>query len=387
MNKFDPKNMNFLIVDDMDNMRRSIRAMLKLIQFGKEYYDAENGVEAWKILNNERPRVDFIISDWQMPKMNGIELLSKVRASKKLRDVPFLFITAETNQTFIAEAAENEVDAYLTKPFVTATLEQKILGLLKLLESPPPLMALLKEARALREDGDLDGAIACAKKAVKINNHSSRPLRELGRLFLQNQDQKSALACFQKAVQLNRMDVTAYHYMGQIYFAAGNIDKAIANYSMAVELSPRNSERAFKFSALLMGQKRLADAEKILKIVIKNNQSDVDLLEKIADSCLEQEVYGLAAKTYQSVLSEDPERWYLNKKIGLALQKSGNAQEAIAIFEKAIKSSPEDIEMLLSLAQSYIDIKMPIRAEKWATKVVRIDPKNSEARNILDQCL
>jgi tetratricopeptide (TPR) repeat protein len=248
-------------------------------------------------------------------------------------------------------------------------------------------MPLLKEARSLREDGDIDGAIACAKKAVKINNHSSRPLRELGRLFLQNQDQKSALACFQKAVQLNRMDVTAYHYMGQIYFAAGNIDKAIANYSMAVELSPRNSERAFKFSALLMGQKRLADAEKILKIVIKNNQNDVDLLEKIADSCLEQEVYGLAAKTYQSVLSEDPERWYLNKKIGLALQKSGNAQEAIAIFEKAIKSSPEDIEMLLSLAQSYIDIKMPIRAEKWATKVVRIDPKNSEARNILDQCL
>ncbi len=379
--------MNFLIVDDMDNMRRSIRAMLKLIQFGKEHYEAANGADAWKILNKEGVSVDFIISDWQMPKMNGIELLGKVRASKKLRDTPFLIITAETNQTFIAEAAESDVDAYLTKPFVTATLEQKIVVLLKGLQKPAPLTALLKKARTLQEKGDIDGAISCAKQAVAINSRSSRPLRELGRLFLQKQDRKSSLACFQKAIQLNRMDVTSYHFLGQIYFSTGNIDEAIANYSMAVKLSPRNSERAFKFTALLMGKKRIGDAEKIFKILIKNNQKDMDLLEKVADACLEQQVYGLAAKTYQSVLRADSERTYLSKKIGIAMLKSDKAHDAIGVFEKAIEGSPEDIEMLLFLAQSYLDIKMPIRAEKWAAKVIRIDPKNTTANNILDQCL
>ena len=190
MKNFNPKQMNFLIVDDMDNMRRSIRAMLKLIQFGKKHYEAANGEDAWKILHNEGISIDFIISDWKMPKMNGIDLLSKVRASKKLRDTPFLIITAETNQTFIAEAAENDVDAYLTKPFVTATLEQKIIGLLKDRAKPSLLATLLKKARTLREKGDLNGAIVCAKKAVGVNNRSSRPLRELGRLFLQKQDHK-----------------------------------------------------------------------------------------------------------------------------------------------------------------------------------------------------
>jgi len=378
--------MSFLIIDDMDNMRRSIRAMLKLIQFGKEHYEAANGADAWKILNNKEISIDFIISDWKMPKMNGIELLSKVRASKKLRDTPFLIITAETNQTVIAEAAENDVDAYLTKPFVTATLEQKILGLLQSIAKPSPLATLLKKARLLREKGDINGAIACAQKAAEINNRSSRPLRELGRLFLLKKDMKSALLFFNKAIELNRVDVTSYHYLGQIYFAIGDIDKAISNYAMAVELSPRNSERAFKFAALLMEKKRLADAEKIFKIVIKNNKNDLDLLESVADACLEQQACGLAARTYQNVLREDPERWYLNKKLGTALQKNGKLHDAIEVFEKAIERSPSDIELLLSLAQSYLDIKMPIRADKWATKVIRMDPKNTSARTILDQC-
>lgn len=386
MENFKPEKMNFLIVDDMDNMRRSIKAMLKLVQFGKEHHEAVNGVDAWKILSSKDILIDFIISDWRMPKMNGIELLGKVRASKTLRDTPFLIITAESNHTVIAEAAEHDVDAYLTKPFVTATLEQKILGLLKGLETPTPLASLLKKSRSLEEKGDINGAIACAIKAAEINKNSSRPLRELGRLFLQKKDRKSSLAFFHKAIELNRMDVTSYHYLGQIYFHTGDLDKAIVNYSMAVELSPRNSERAFKFAALLMKKNMLKEAEKIFKIVIKNNQHDLDLLEKVADACLEQKVHGLAARTYQNVLQEDPERWYLNKTIGITLQQDGKINEAIPLFEKALERSPEDIDLLLFLAQGYLDIKMPIRADKWATKVIRLDPKNQSARKILDQC-
>lgn len=382
----DPKQMRFLIVDDIDTMRRSIRAMLNLVQFGKEHFEAANGEAAWNILINEETCIDFIISDWRMPKMNGIELLEKVRASKKLRDTPFLIITAESNQTVIAQAAEHDVDAYLTKPFVTATLEQKILGLLKNIAQPTPLATLLNKARTLRESGDINSAIACALKAAEINTRSSRPLRELGLLYLQKKDREKALIFFNKAIELNRMDVTSYHYLGQIYFSTGELDEAIANYSMAVKLSPRNSERAFKFATLLIEKKRLADAEKIFKIVIKNNKSDIDLLEKVADACLGQGLYDLAARTYQNVVQEDPERFYLKKKIGLAYLQEGKPHEAIAVFEESVKKSPADIDLLLNLAQCYLDIRMPIRADKWATRVIRMDQKNEVARNILDQC-
>jgi len=387
MQTFDPSKMNFLIVDDMDNMRRSIRAMLKLIQFGKVHYEAANGLEAWKIINDDDIHLDFIIADWFMPKMNGIELLSRVRSSKKYRDLPFLIITAESNQTVIAEAAEYDVDAYLTKPFVTATLEQKIKELLNSLRNPPPLKILLKKARELRENGDLNGAIVCAARAAEINDRSSRPLRELGQLYLKKGDLKNSMACFEKATRLNRLDVPSYHYLGEIYFRKGDMNQAISNYAMAVQLSPRHTKRAFAFAKLLLEKKKFQEAEKIFRIILKNNAADKDLLEEIAESCYEQGVCNLAVDTYRAVLALDPERWYLNKKIAMALKKGNRGKEAIEAFEKALKRAPDDIELLLALAQTYLDIDMPIRADKWATRVFRMDKENVEAKEILDKCL
>jgi len=382
----DPKQMNFLIVDDMDNMRRSIKSMLKLIKFGKEYFEAENGKAAWDLLNSSPRQIDFIISDWQMPKMTGTELLNLIRTAKKFRDIPFLMITAEANQNIVAEAAEQDVDAYLTKPFVTATLEQKIKELIYKAEHPSQLTLLLKKAAIWREKGKLENAIECAQKAAEINSRSSRPLRELGRLFLKKDDLEQGAKCFEKAIELNRLDVPSYHYLGQIYFKTGKIEEAIKYFSKALDLSPRNADRAFKVASLLLKHNQLKEAEKIFKAMLRNNQDNADLYEDVADLSLEYGLYKLAVGSYKKVLSEYPERDYLQKKLGEALFKEGHPKEAIAIFEQIAPRFPEDINILLNLAQAYLDIKMRMRADKWASKAARIDPKNKLAQKILNQC-
>jgi len=385
--ELDPKKMTFLVVDDMDNMRRSVRAMLKLVQYGKAYHEAVNGKEAWAMLkNDEGVKFDFIISDWNMPKMNGTELLNLIRADKSLREIPFLMITAEANQSIVAEAAEQDVDAYLTKPFVTATLEQKIKELIHLAANPTPLTLLLRKASQLREKGNIDKAILCAKKAVEINARSSRPLRELGRLFLRKTDLKRAFACFKKAIELNRLDIPSYHYLGQISFKTGELDKAIGYFTKALELSPRHADRAFKIAMMLLDKKKYKEAEKILKIMLKNNSANIDLQEDVAEACLDHGLFDLAIKTYSQVLTEDPERSYLKKPLGMAYMKGGHLQEAVDIFERIIANTPEDIELLIALAQTYLDLKVRMRADKWASKAVRIDPANKEAQKILDQC-
>ncbi|MCJ7603984.1 MAG: response regulator, partial [Desulfobulbaceae bacterium] len=210
--------MNFLIVDDQDNMRRSIRAMLKLINYGKEHFEAPNGREAWKFLTVNKAKIDFVIADYAMPFMKGTELLSRIRSHNTLRDIPFLMITAEANKEVVAEAAEHDVDAYLTKPFVTALLEHKIDELLSKAQNPDPLTLHLRLARDLEEKGDIPAAIEEAKKASAANPSSSRPFRELGRLMLKAGDMPKALKCFQKAIEINRLDVTSYHYLGQIFY-------------------------------------------------------------------------------------------------------------------------------------------------------------------------
>ncbi len=383
----DPKQMTFLIVDDMDNMRRSIRAMLKLIAFGKEHIEAANGKEAWAILKSESVPVDFVISDWNMPKINGTELLNLIRSSKRWKDLPFLMITAEANQSIVAEAAENDVDAYLTKPFVTATLELKIKELLNQVVNPSPLTQLFRKADEFSEKNQLDQALECMSLAVKSNPKSSKPLREMGRLYLKKGDTEKALVCFQKATELNRLDIPSFQYLGQITLKMGDPEKATAYFTKALDLSPRNAERAFKVASLLLDIKKLDEAEKIFKTMLKNNPGDIDLYCEVAETCLKYGLYDLAAKTYRAVISADPERQFLAKKVGQALLKAGHPTEAIEVFEKSATKFPNDIELLLDLAQAYLGLNLKMRADQWASRARRLDPKNALAKSIIDQCL
>lgn len=119
---FDP-NMRVLIVDDFSTMRRIVRNILRQIGLNN-VVEADDGTTAWDILNREK--IDFIVSDWNMPKMTGIELLRKVRGSEQFADTPFLMVTAEAQQENIIEAVQAKVSNYIVKPFTADTLQQKI---------------------------------------------------------------------------------------------------------------------------------------------------------------------------------------------------------------------------------------------------------------------
>ncbi len=117
------KNMRILVVDDFATMRRIIKNMLKQMGF-TNIVDADDGTTAWEILNKDK--IDFIISDWNMPKMSGIELLRKVRSHEEFQDIPFLMVTAEGQQENVIEAVQAGVSNYIVKPFTPEVFEQKI---------------------------------------------------------------------------------------------------------------------------------------------------------------------------------------------------------------------------------------------------------------------
>lgn len=119
---YDP-NMRILIVDDFSTMRRIIKNILRQLDLNN-VVEADDGTTAWETLN--RDHIDFIISDWNMPQMTGIELLRKVRASEDFGEMPFLMVTAEAQQSNIIEAAQARVSNYIVKPFTAETLKQKI---------------------------------------------------------------------------------------------------------------------------------------------------------------------------------------------------------------------------------------------------------------------
>jgi two-component system chemotaxis response regulator CheY len=116
-------NMKILVVDDFSTMRRIIRNILKQLGYEK-VEEAEDGSQALLKLKSER--FDFIISDWNMPNMTGLELLQTVRADASLKEIKFLMVTAEAMQENVMAAVQAGVNNYIVKPFTAETMKEKI---------------------------------------------------------------------------------------------------------------------------------------------------------------------------------------------------------------------------------------------------------------------
>jgi two-component system, chemotaxis family, chemotaxis protein CheY len=117
------KNIKILVVDDFATMRKVVRNLLK--QAGYEnIVEAEDGVAALRILKSQT--IDFVISDWNMPNMTGIELLKAIRADGDLAAMPFLMVTAEALQDNVIAAVKAGVNNYIVKPFTAEVLNEKI---------------------------------------------------------------------------------------------------------------------------------------------------------------------------------------------------------------------------------------------------------------------
>lgn len=116
-------NMKFLVVDDFSTMRRIVRNLLKELGFSN-VQEAEDGVEALNKLRGGG--FDFVVSDWNMPNMTGIDLLRNVRKDPALKHLPVLMVTAEAKRENIIEAAQAGASGYIVKPFTAATLDEKL---------------------------------------------------------------------------------------------------------------------------------------------------------------------------------------------------------------------------------------------------------------------
>jgi two-component system chemotaxis response regulator CheY len=116
-------NTKFLVVDDFSTMRRIIRNLLKELGFNN-VEEAEDGVQAMNTLRGGG--FQFVISDWNMPNMTGIDLLRSIRADAALKHIPVLMVTAEAKKENIIAAAQAGASGYIVKPFTAATLNEKL---------------------------------------------------------------------------------------------------------------------------------------------------------------------------------------------------------------------------------------------------------------------
>jgi len=118
----------FLVVDDFSTMRRILRNLLKELGFAN-VQEAADGVVALEKLRAQS--FDFVVSDWNMPNMNGIELLQAIRADVNLKHLPVLMVTAEAKRENVIMAAKAGANGFVVKPFTASTLDEKLMKIFK----------------------------------------------------------------------------------------------------------------------------------------------------------------------------------------------------------------------------------------------------------------
>lgn len=116
--------MKILVVDDSSTMRRIIKNTLNRLGY-KDLFEAENGAQAWEVLQ-QNPDIGVLVTDWNMPEMNGLELVQKVRAEQRYTDLPIIMVTTEGGKTEVITALKAGVNNYIVKPFTPDVLKDKL---------------------------------------------------------------------------------------------------------------------------------------------------------------------------------------------------------------------------------------------------------------------
>lgn len=124
--------MKLLVVDDSSTMRRIIKNTLQRLGH-QDVLEGADGVEGWTVLN-ANPDIDMLITDWNMPEMNGLELIKKVRADSRFADLPIIMVTTEGGKAEVITALKAGVNNYIVKPFTPQVLKEKLAAVLGISE-------------------------------------------------------------------------------------------------------------------------------------------------------------------------------------------------------------------------------------------------------------
>ncbi len=373
----DLENMSILVVDDMKSMRLTIRKMLRNLNIGKRLLFAEDGQKGLDILLESK--IDLVIIDWNMPVMNGIQLLSYIRNNKSLRDLPAIMLTAEAEKDIVYEVAETEVDAYLIKPLTLEALDNKVKAAVHRANHPSEAYIHRSKARDHEESGDFEAAIEQIKLALGFKPSASRLLREFGLLYEKVGKLPIATKCLQKAASVNPQDATTRYILGEMHRKTGDLETSAKYYLEVMSLTSKYTDQAIDLGKRLFNKGLSNKAIKIFKRAVSTAKKQNYTKELIADICIEHDEFEYSSILLDSIIKEVPSKYDTVYKAGVVYQTIGDSDKALGYFKTVDKHQSSRIDVKLQIAKIYFDKGKILQADDYLNRVLRKDPENIEA--------
>ena len=371
------EKLSILVVDDVKSMRLTIRKMLKNLNLGRTLNFAENGRKGMEILKSHT--VDLAIIDFDMPVMDGAQMLSEIRKDKALRDMPVIMITAEAKRDLVYDVAETDIDAYILKPLTLQLLDSKIRTVVEHAANPDPATIHTQQARDLEETGDIEGAIEQVKLALGFKPSASKLIRKLGLLYQKLGEMTTAIKCLKKAVQVNPDDAVTRYLLGRIYRDRGDIQLAATYFLEVMGLTSKYNDEAIRLGKTLLEQGMNKMAIKVFSKAIATSRKSLNIKELVADICLDYEEFSYARRLLESIISEVPSRYDTVYKAGVVYHVLGEEDKALEQFLIVDSHQSTRIDVKLEIARIYLERNQVFQADDYLNRVLRKDPKNEQA--------
>ncbi len=375
--QIDIERMTILVVDDMKSMRLTIRKMLQHLKIGKHLKFAKNGREGLTILQTSK--VDIVIMDWKMPKLNGTQMLEIIRNDKMLRDIPVIMVSAEAERDIVNEVAETEIDGYLLKPLTLNSLDHRVRTVVEKVNNPDKSTILIKEARDLEETGDFKGALRKLKLAILLKPKASRLHRNLGLLYEKNFKLNKAEKSFIKATEINPQDAVSRKILGDLYIHKNELEKAAHYYLEALSLTSRFSETAIQLGTKLLHCGNRKQAIKIFSKIISQFGKNLINKQRIVDICVEYGELEFSRQILDSIIQEFPSKYDVVYQAGTIYTEMGNREKALDLFHIVDRYQSTRIDVKLEIAKIHVHNDHLYKADEYLNMVIQKDPENQEA--------
>ncbi|MBU2551185.1 MAG: response regulator [Proteobacteria bacterium] len=377
------KNMpgfKILIVDDKANMRRTMRNMLRLLGFNS-FREADDGDNALQKLRSEK--FDFVICDWNMPRMNGLEVLRSVRQDDRFKDIPFMMVTAEVEESTVAESIEADVDGYVIKPLLPTTLETKMIEILTRKLTPSPLETHLQVAEVLLKARSIVAVHQELDKAAQISPRSPKVFFFRGLAFEAQGDLDNAEKAFAAARQFGPKFIRAHEKLAEILEKQGRQSEMVEILKEVVRVSPKNAERQTKLGQALLADGRIQEAKKAFNFAVQLEPDNYERKTAIGEAYLAHGLAQDAENAFKSSIETNPDDVYVYNRLGIAFRRQKKFEEAIQYYLKALSIDPEEENLLYNLARAYLGAQKTEPAVGALKKAIKIEPEFKEARSLL----
>ncbi|SDU21171.1 response regulator [Desulfobacula phenolica] len=375
----DIDNMSILVVDDMKSMRLTIRKMVKNLGIGTKLKFAENGKQGLEILNTEK--FDLAIIDWNMPVMNGISMLDKIRNDNKLRDLPVIMVTAEAERDIVSEVAETEIDGYLLKPLTLASLDAKIKAVVEKINNPDPATLHRLKARDLEEKEQYEAAIEELKLALSHKPSASRLLRQLGLLHFKIEKNAIAEKCLLKAISVNKQDSMSRVYLADYYLRKNELEKAGKYCLEVLSLTNQYNDKAFDLGEKLLKNDFRQLSLNIFSKFITRSKKQNAARQKVIETCLLHDELEYPQELLEHVIKDNPSNYEMVYKAGLIHQQAGEREKALKCFMEVDRQAKGHVEAKFQIAKIHYMNQKVLMADDYLNQILRIDPKNEAAIN------